>query len=145
MTTTTEESDEARNPWPAGCVRPNSCARHNDCMYGCRWRHIVGLGDIIKAACQAARPIRTLPIDLVSKLELERDTAQAEATRLRAENETLRAALEPFANVAKHDVGEGESDMDRYTPMKHNHAPHISVGDLRRARAALASTSGEAK
>jgi hypothetical protein len=50
----------------------------------------------------------------------------------------LRAALEPFAIKAERDVGSDESDRDMFRPMmQHNEAPHIRVGDLRRARSAL--------
>lgn len=60
---------------------------------------------------------------------------------LLAENERLREALTPFALVAEHDIGSDETDRDIFRPMlAHNHAPRLSVGDLRRARAALGDT-----
>lgn len=60
-----------------------------------------------------------------------RDTAEARVKE-------LEEALDPFAAVAEHDIGEDEVDKDRFTPMVVNHrAPLITVGDLRRARAAL--------
>lgn len=53
-------------------------------------------------------------------------------------------ALEPFAEVAEHDIGEDEHDADRFRPMsQHNHAPLLTVGDFRRARAARASIKGD--
>lgn len=52
--------------------------------------------------------------------------------------ERLRAALEPFALVAEHDIGESETDEDFFSPMKtNNRAPRLTVGDLRRARDTL--------
>lgn len=66
------------------------------------------------------------------------DSARAEAAE--AEIARLREALEPFARVAEHDIGESESDVDRFRPMTagNNRAPLLTVGDFRRARAALA-------
>ncbi len=62
-------------------------------------------------------------------------TAQAE------ENRRLREALRPFADVAEHDIGSDEADCDAFRPMFGvNRAPYLTVGDLRRARAALSST-----
>jgi hypothetical protein len=51
-------------------------------------------------------------------------------------------ALRPFAAVAEHDIGESETDEDIYQPMSsgNNRAPLITVGDLRRAKAALAGS-----
>ena len=48
-------------------------------------------------------------------------------------------ALKPFAAIAEHDIGESEADEDIYQPMRsgNNRAPLITVGDLRRAKAAL--------
>jgi len=69
--------------------------------------------------------------------------------RLRAEIATkdatiarLRGALEPFAQVAEHDIGDDEADEDRFTPIlgNLNRAPLITVGHFRRARAALEAT-----
>lgn len=62
----------------------------------------------------------------------------ADNIALQAEVERLREALEPFANVAEHDIGHDEADTDVFRPMNlFNRAPKIKVGDLRRARAAL--------
>jgi len=58
------------------------------------------------------------------------------------ERELLRKALEalePFANVAAHDIGDDETDRDTFRPFsnpKWAAVPLLSVGDLRRARAA---------
>ena len=50
----------------------------------------------------------------------------------------LARALEPFAMVAEHDIGDDEDDSDAFRPMQRNHrAPKITVGHMRRARAAL--------
>lgn len=58
-----------------------------------------------------------------------------------AENEKLREALKPFALVAEYDIGDDETDNDRFTPMTFGNcrAKLLTVGDLRRARA-LSST-----
>jgi hypothetical protein len=59
---------------------------------------------------------------------------------LTAALEEVRGALEVFAAKAKSDIGVDESDRDMFRPMmQHNEAPHIRVGDLRRARVALAT------
>lgn len=50
-------------------------------------------------------------------------------------NEVLKA-LEPFARVAEHDIGESEADSDFFMPMKtYNRAPLLTVGDFRNALA----------
>jgi len=59
-----------------------------------------------------------------------------------AELAKLRDALEPFAKVAEHDIGESETDDDLFRPMmQHNRAPRLTVGDMRKALAALAGGS----
>lgn len=64
-------------------------------------------------------------------------------TDLAEENRRLREALQPFAEVAEHDIGDDEADCDAFRPMfRVNRAPYLTVGDLRRARATL--SSGEA-
>jgi len=62
------------------------------------------------------------------------------AWRKRAEEAELSlseacAALAPFAAVAQHDIGDSESDRDKFTPYvgSYNRAPKLTVGDLRRA------------
>lgn len=54
-------------------------------------------------------------------------------------------ALQPFAAVAEHDIGDDEADADQYRPMANgnNRAPLITVGDLHRALRALRA-AGEA-
>lgn len=52
--------------------------------------------------------------------------------------ERLIAALRPFAACAEHDIGDTEDDADTFRNSTHNRAPKITVGDLRRARAAIA-------
>lgn len=49
----------------------------------------------------------------------------------------LVEALRPFALVAEHDIGEDESDFDLFKSLSYNHAPRITVGDIRRAHQAL--------
>ena len=60
----------------------------------------------------------------------------------RVENEKLRAALKPFADVAENDIGDDETDADIFRPItgRYNHAPLLTVGDLRTATAALKET-----
>lgn len=55
-----------------------------------------------------------------------------------SEMDEVLEALRPFANVADRDIGEDESDNDRFRPMfKLNIAAPILVGDLRRASTLL--------
>ena len=54
----------------------------------------------------------------------------------------LHAALEPFVTVLENDIGQDETDEDKYTPISHNRAPHITVGHLRAAAAAIAKAEG---
>lgn len=64
-----------------------------------------------------------IPAALVAAI-LAADQQQAELLR----------ALEPFALVAEHDIGEDEADHDLHRHMdKHNRAPRLTVGDFRRA------------
>lgn len=63
---------------------------------------------------------------------------------LAEENQRLREALQPFAEVAEHDIGGDEADCDAFRPMfRVNRAPYLTVGDLRRVRAALSGGEGE--
>ncbi len=67
--------------------------------------------------------------------KLERELVES-----RAECERLREALRPFARVAEHDIGDDETDGDRFLPIvdrRHARAPLLTWGDLRRALAAL--------
>lgn len=63
---------------------------------------------------------------------LDREAAsliQSQAARI----EELEAGLEPFADVADHDIGADESDDDVFRPMtNHNRAAKITVGHMRR-------------
>ena len=67
---------------------------------------------------------------------LDRDTQIEELAR---ENEMLREALRPFAQVAEYDIGSDEADGDTCRPMdaRYANAEPIKVGHLRRAFAAL--------
>lgn len=56
----------------------------------------------------------------------------------------LEAALRPFAKAAEHDIGSTETDADIFQQMgEYNRAPKITVGDMRRARSALAPLGEE--
>lgn len=56
----------------------------------------------------------------------------------------LEAALRPFAKAAEHDIGSTETDADIFQQMgQYNRAPKITVGDMRRARSALAPLGEE--
>lgn len=61
--------------------------------------------------------------------------------RLIAAAQDLVEALRPFAECAEQDIGESESDADTFRNSTHNRAPKITVGDLRRARAAFAKAT----
>lgn len=61
-----------------------------------------------------------------------------------AELARYREALGPFAAVAEHDIGDDETDGEAFRPMQFvNRAPKLTVGDLRRARAALTQPTGD--
>lgn len=81
--------------------------------------------------------------DLASESVLpDRLKVGSENNRLRAENERLRAALEPFAKAANDFDGEPDKAVDRnfiYCGWRQLNfdVGAITVGDLRRARAAL--------
>lgn len=80
----------------------------------------------------------------IAEMAVEMDRRGAVIERLEAENERLREALKAFAEVAEHDIGEDETDVDFFRPMeRHNRASRLRVGDLRRARAALSTKAGE--
>ena len=64
-------------------------------------------------------------------------TPLATLDALRAENERLRAALQPFADADKY---YDQSFDDDYSP---RWAKFFTIGDFRRARAALAQKGGE--
>jgi hypothetical protein len=68
-------------------------------------------------------------------------SAQSDLAALRAENEVLKRALEPFAKVAECDIGKDEGDDEQFMPFRsgHNRAPKLLVGDLRAAKAALST------
>lgn len=69
-----------------------------------------------------------------------RETIEAQA----AELARYREALGPFAAVAEHDIGDDETDGEAFRPMQFlNRAPKLTVGDLRRARAALTQPTGD--
>jgi hypothetical protein len=74
--------------------------------------------------------------------EIER--LQRERDALKAENEQLREALEPFADVAEYDIGGDEADTDLFRPIdrKNAVANQITVGDMRKALSALAQETG---
>lgn len=69
----------------------------------------------------------------------------ADLKALRETKADLLAALEVFAAVAEHDIGDDEVDSDLFRPMtaKHARAKLITVGDLRAARAAILKARGE--
>lgn len=68
------------------------------------------------------------------KEEKPRDAPHAQSS---AGNE--REALRPFAAVAAADIGSDEADGDLFSPINHNRAPRLTVGDFRRALAALSA------
>lgn len=72
------------------------------------------------------------------------DEAAAAIERLVAENERMREALKPFADVLA-DVGQDEADADLYRPMSARFTTRepIRIGALRRARTALEGASDD--
>ena len=85
--------------------------------------------------------------ELSGKLEQSRGKvrelldALAKQSRLRGEVETriatLEAALVPFAEAAENDIGAHERDDAFYSVAGRISVPPITIGDLRRAAAAL--------
>ncbi len=69
----------------------------------------------------------------------------AHIATLQREADGLREALEPFAKVAEFDTCRNEADHDVFSPLTNNTVPHITIGDLRRAHAALSPTQQEQK
>lgn len=82
-----------------------------------------------------------------AEAEAQAEAAEALTLSLRAENERLRGALEPFAAVADVDIGEDETDEDFFRPANRDYAkaPPIMVGHMRAARAALSQSTGDTK
>ena len=77
----------------------------------------------------------------VELLAAERGEFLAGLKAQAAELARYREALGPFAAVAEHDIGDDETDGEVFRPMQFvNRAPKLTVGDLRRARAALQPT-----
>ena len=64
------------------------------------------------------------------------DLARTRIKALTAENERLRAALEPFASAAC----DLDNEPDRVEMWEHPVAMNVTAGDFRRARAALGDT-----
>lgn len=62
---------------------------------------------------------------------------RAHISTLQREADGMREALEPFARVAEFDTARNEADHDVFSPLTNNTVPHITIGDLRRALAAL--------
>lgn len=71
--------------------------------------------------------------------DMEAEINSLRATRSRQAELLGRAAkaLEPFALVAEHDIGDTETDRDRFTPITHNRAPLLTVGNIRTAASTL--------
>jgi hypothetical protein len=104
-------------------------------------KNVLAIADAIRATAYSIDPWGTDPNINASLLR----AAALRLDELERENARMRAALEPFANVAAHDIGDDETDRDAFRPFsnpKWAAAPLLTVGDLRRARAALAG-SGE--
>ena len=72
-------------------------------------------------------------VELAQEYKSRADDAEAKVAK-------LREVLRPFGDVAEHDIGDDETEADMFRPTLCNHAPRLSVGDLRRARAVLQET-----
>lgn len=107
---------------------------------------------IYRAMLKAA-PAPDAEKDEIARLTAERDKCRSAhrelmqvyeielAARTAAEGQVaaLVEGLQPFAEVAEHDIGDDEADADYFRPMfRVNRAPNILVGHLRAARALLA-------
>ena len=73
------------------------------------------------------------------------EAQQARIAELEAESAALTKALRPFAEVARHDIGEDEADADLFKPMSERNAraPLLKVGDLRRAAFSIDDAAAE--
>lgn len=90
------------------------------------------------------RFIATVSLDDDEDDDIPRREAEANAILL-AEAPNLLAALAPFAAAAEHDIGATEADADTFRQAEgsYNRAPKITVGDVRRALAAVRKARGE--
>jgi predicted nucleic acid-binding Zn-ribbon protein len=85
------------------------------------------------AECEAK--LKTFAYNTAESVFKQFDIARAATARA----EALEKALKPFAEIAENDIGDDESDADRFLPMhKYNRGPTLTVGMFRNARAALA-------
>jgi len=78
--------------------------------------------------------------DNAMKIADEMSAQMATIATLKAALIVAMEGLEPFAATATHDIGNDEEDSDMFHPMdtRYSQAPFICVGDLRRARSAIA-------
>ncbi len=82
--------------------------------------------DLLKQGHQVPTATRTM--------QESADALESQRRRIAA----LEAVLEPLAAIADCDIGHDETDNDLYRPMqRHNKAPLLTVGHLRKARAVL--------
>ena len=85
------------------------------------------------AECEAE--LKTFAYNTAEHILKQFDIARAATARA----EAAERALKPFAEIAENDIGDDESDADRFLPMhKYNRGPTLTVGMFRNARAALA-------
>lgn len=74
------------------------------------------------------------------------DAANSRALEAEAQRDEALKALEPFALVAEHDIGEDETDDDIFWPIsnaRYSMSGRLRVGHLRAARRALAGGQEE--
>lgn len=99
--------------------------------------------ETVRTTCGHAHkinPIRAcIYVDHRDARETDDKTVRAAANaHLIAAAPSLLEALAPFARVAEHDIGQDEADEDTFRPMSsRNQAPLLTVGDFRRALAAI--------
>src|SRR5690606_7090124 len=78
---------------------------------------------------------------ILSAIEAASPLSKLKAGNARLEGQLAEArkALEPFALVAEHDIGDDETDSDAFRPMPKpfSHAPQITVGHIRAALAVV--------
>jgi hypothetical protein len=91
------------------------------------------------------KTVATCPIDddVCEESQAQYEPIKEANARLIASAPDLLDALKPFAAVAQHDIGDDEADSDLFRPIRHNHAPLLTVGHLRAALAAIAKATGE--
>jgi hypothetical protein len=114
-----------------------------------------GQKEALAQMCKTARELgeaqgKLAASELPGVVDGWRERAEAAESRVSALTEALKKAregLEPFAEVAEHDIGDSEADNDWFRPMnpKYARAPLLCVGVLRRTPAIISAIDAALK